>query len=281
MATTPNIKAVGNLSDTNFGYEEVSRVFNSGDGTGRYWTLRYRGTKNALREASLNWTQRGGKVTITEDGPYADATVIFAGNPQDPNNPQTVDPAQEEPSTRFEFRTEFVEASIFDLPAVIAEANRYALLAQQTQAEYYYQIRLASEDPRNNKLPPQLTTPLTPLAEQLVVRLAAGRDSFQTSRVSLTRISSFSALNGLPATPPIIPVVYSGLQLAASNGFPLSVRAAMPQPPIQPELTPAGSAWSWLKTNDSTSLIVKTNQVERNETWTFAAWDLLIYPYFA
>ena len=39
-----------------------------------------------------------------------------------------------------------------------------------------------------------------------------------------------------------------------------------------------GTVWSWLKTNDSTSLIIKTNQVERNETWTFAAWDLFAYP---
>jgi hypothetical protein len=25
--------------------------------------------------------------------------------------------------------------------------------------------------------------------------------------------------------------------------------------------------------------MIKTNQVERNETWTFAAWDLFAYPY--
>jgi len=53
----------------------------------------------------------------------------------------------------------------------------------------------------------------------------------------------------------------------------------MPRPPVDPNLTPDGTVWSWLKTNDSTSLLIKTNQVERNETWTFAAWDLFAYPY--
>jgi hypothetical protein len=113
----------------------------------------------------------------------------------------------------------------------------------------------------------------------LVKRLARGQTSFQTHRVSLTRISSYSSLNGLPATPPIISAVYDGPNIANLNGFPTSVRNAMPRPPSNPNLTPEGTAWSWLKTNDSTSLTIKTNQVERNETWTFAAWDLFAYPY--
>ena len=118
-----------------------------------------------------------------------------------------------------------------------------------------------------------------PLAYQLVKKFARGQTSFQTSRCSLTRISSYSALNGLPATPPIISAVYDGVNLANLNGFPISVRSVMPRPPSNPNLTPSGTAWAWLKTNDSTSLTIKTNQVERNETWTFAAWDLFAYPY--
>jgi hypothetical protein len=66
--------------------------------------------------------------------------------------------------------------------------------------------------------------------------------------------------------------------LAARNAFPDVVRTMMPRAPIDPNLTPDNTVWSWLKTNDSTSLIIKTNQVERNETWTFAAWDLFAYP---
>jgi len=253
-------------------YIEVSRQYNNGDGTGRYITYKYRGSKDALRAASADWVAAGGKYQINEDGPYSEATVTFAGSQIDPNAPLSpVDPFQEEPTTRFEFRTEYIDASLFELPYVRAEAKKYI-----SDEEYFSAVKLAGEDPKNNKLP--MPEGQFPLAYQLIKRLARGQTSFQTSRVSLTRVSSFSARNGLPATPPIISSIYTGEVLAARNGFPDSVKTMMPKPPADPNLTPDGTVWSWLKTNDSTSLIIKTNQVERNETWTFAAWDLFAYP---
>jgi len=254
-------------------YTEVSRQYHNGDGTGRYITYKYRGSKDALRAASADWVAAGGKYQINEDGPYSEATVTYSGSQIDPNNPLApVFPEEEEPSTRFEFRTEYIDASLFALPYVRAEAKKYI-----EEEAYFSLVKLAGEDPKNNKLP--MPKDQFPLAYELVKRLARGQDSFQTSRVSLTRISSFSARNGLPATPPIISAVYSGEILANRNGFPESVRLVMPRPPVDPNLTPDGTVWSWLKTNDSTSLLIKTNQVERNETWTFAAWDLFAYPY--
>jgi hypothetical protein len=255
------------------GYIEVSREYSGGDGTGRQITYRYRGSKDALRAASVNWVSAGGKYQISENGPYSEATVIFSGTLLDTNNPTAPrDPTEEEPNTRYEFRTEYVDASLFELPQVRAEAQK------NLDTELYFSaIKLAAEDPKNNKLP--LLESQFPIAHQLVKRLARGQTSFQTSRCSLTRISSYSALNGLPATPPIISAVYDGVQLANYNFFPASVRNVMPRPPANPNLTPEGTVWAWLKTNDSTSLTIKTNQVERNETWTFAAWDLFAYPY--
>ena len=255
------------------GYIEVSREYSGGDGTGRQITYRYRGSKDALRAASVNWVAAGGKYQISENGPYSEATVVFSGTLLDTNNPTAPrDPTEEEPNTRYEFRTEYVDASLFELPQVRAEAKKYI-----SEQEYYSAVKLAGEDPKNNKLP--MPESQFPLAYQLTKRLSRGQTSFQTSRVSLTRISSYSALNGLPATPPIISAVYSGPFLANFNFFPASVRNVMPRPPADPNLTPDGTVWAWLKTNDSTSLTIKTNQVERNETWTFAAWDLFAYPY--
>jgi len=261
------------LSLTGSGYIEVSREYSGGDGTGRQITYRYRGSKDALRIASASWVLAGGKYQITENGPYSEATVVYSGTLLDTNNPTAPrDPTEEEPNTRYEFRTEYVDASLFELPQVRAEAKKYI-----SEQEYYSAVKLAGEDPKNNKLP--MPESQFPLAYQLTKRLSRGQTSFQTSRVSLTRISSYSALNGLPATPPIISAVYSGPFLANFNFFPASVRNVMPRPPADPNLTPDGTVWAWLKTNDSTSLTIKTNQVERNETWTFAAWDLFAYPY--
>ena len=261
------------LSNVNSGYIEVSREYSGGDGTGRQITYRYRGSKDALRIASASWVTAGGKYQITENGPYSEATVIYSGTLLDTNNPTAPrDPTEEEPNTRYEFRTEYVDASLFELPQIRAEAKKYI-----SEEEYYSVVKLAGEDPKNNKLP--MPEGQFPLAYQLIRRLSRGQTSFQTSRCSLTRISSYSALNGLPATPPIISAVYSGPFLANLNFFPASVRNVMPRPPANPNLTPDGTVWAWLKTNDSTSLTIKTNQVERNETWTFAAWDLFAYPY--
>jgi hypothetical protein len=261
------------LSNVETGYIEVSREYSGGDGTGRQITYRYRGSKDALRIASASWVTAGGKYQITENGPYSEATVVYSGTLLDTNNPTAPrDPTEEEPNTRYEFRTEYVDASLFELPQVRAEAKRYI-----SEEEYYSVVKLAGEDPKNNKLP--MPESQFPLAYQLTKRLSRGQTSFQTSRCSLTRISSYSALNGLPATPPIISAVYDGPQLANYNFFPASVRNVMPRPPANLNLTPEGTVWAWLKTNDSTSLTIKTNQVERNETWTFAAWDLFAYPY--
>jgi hypothetical protein len=255
------------------GYIEVSRQYNNGDGTGRYITYTYRGSKDALRLASADWVAAGGKYQINEDGPYSTATVTFSGTNFDPNSPTTQAPIDEdEPAQRYEFRTEYVDASLFELPQVRAEARTYI-----SEEEYYSAIKASADDPKNVKLP--MPESQFPLAYQLVKKLSRGQTSFQTSRCSLSRISSYSSRNGLPATPPIISAVYDGTTLANINQFPTSVRNMMPKAPSNPNLTPSGTAWAWLKTNDSTSLIIKTNQVERNETWTFAAWDLFAYPY--
>jgi hypothetical protein len=255
------------------GYIEVSREISGGDGTGRQIIYTYRGSKDALRSASVDWVNAGGKYQIVEKGPYSEATVTFSGTNFNTNNPTGATiVSEEEPSQRYEFRTEYVDASLFELPQVRAEARNYI-----SEEEYYSAVKSSGDDPKNVKLP--MPESQFPLAYQLIKKLARGQTSFQTSRCSLTRISSYSALNGLPATPPIISAVYDGVNVANFNGFPTSVRNAMPRPPSNPNLTPSGTAWAWLKTNDSTSLTIKTNQVERNETWTFAAWDLFAYPY--
>ena len=48
------------LSNVNSGYIEISREYSGGDGTGRQVTYKYRGSKNALRDASTYWVISGG-----------------------------------------------------------------------------------------------------------------------------------------------------------------------------------------------------------------------------
>ena len=271
-------------------FVEVSREYSNGDGTGLVLTYKYRGSKDALRFASLAWVAAGGKYQISENGAYSEATVTYSGtvvpiqyateagaaSTPAPVTEQTL--TDETPSFRYEFRTEYIDASLFDLAKVRAEAKKFVETfgTGATEGDYYGAIKFAGEDPKNNKL--TFSETLFPIAAELVVKFARGQTSFQTSRVSLTRISNYSGLNGLPKSPSFIPVIYTGTFLANLNKFPSYVRLMMPKPPADPNLTPKATAWAWLKVNDSTSLVVKTNQVERNETWTFAAWDTFVYP---
>jgi hypothetical protein len=277
------------ITPTATAYIPISTEANNQEGTGLVVTYRYRGSKAALRLASYQWVAAGGKYSIVEDGPYSVATVTYSGPSAilKETNPQPITQSEllgEEPATRFEFRTEYYDASIFELPLArkeSAEWERFYSISTPpapTKADYFSRIRLAGEDPNSQSFQFEVNGTSFPVAKQLALMWARGQQSFQSHKVSLSKVSSYSALNGLPATPPIISSIYSGDYLAILNDFPDIVKAVMPKPPTTAILTPEGTTWAWLKVNDSTSLIVKTNQVERNETWTFAAWDTFVYP---
>ena len=104
------------------------------------------------------------------------------------------------------------------------------------------------------------------------------------ARVSLTRIATFSGNLGLPQVPQGIPPVYYPLSFIQIWNLPFSVSSMLPSVPVDPITgqvqAPSGTAWGWKQTNYSTSLITKTNQVEQNISWTFAPYDLDIYPFF-
>jgi hypothetical protein len=268
---TPNGPNPSNLE-----YIPVSRRFeNSGSGTGAVWTYVYRGSKDALRVQSVNWINAGCKVTIDETGPYATATVIFNGptsNPSDPiENAFVPGVGLEEGTFRYEFKTDYVELSLFSLPAVMAEANKYISVSQ-----YRYDIENAVKNGESLTMS-QLNFPL---AYKIWAKLARGQESFPVSRVSLSKVGSFSGNNGLPQIPDSMPPVYSTTALSFYYQLPTTVQRLMPRPPTNPLLQPVpGTAWGWLQTNQSTTLVEKTNQVEQTQNWTFAAWDLDIYPY--
>ena len=263
---------------SNYDYIMVSRRFeNSGSGTGAVWTYVYRGSKDALRIQSLTWVNAGCKVSIDESGPYATATVIFNGaasNPADPIETQfQVGVGLETGTFRYEFKTDYVEMSLFSLPAVMMEAAKYVSVSQ-----YRYDIENAVKNGQSLTINAQNF----PLAQKIWAKLARGQESFPVSRVSLSKVGSFSGSTGLPQIPDAMPPVYSSARLAFDYQFPVSVQRLMPRPPSNPLLQPIpGTQWGWLQMNQSTSLIEKSNQVEQTQTWTFAAWDLDIYPYYS
>ena len=273
----------GSPNPNNFEYIEVSRAYDN-NGNGRVVQLVFRGDKDTLRIASAQWVALGAKYNIREDGPYSEATVTIGGSTFDPGIPiqdQQAPPVGEIADIRYEFRTDYLDVSVFALPAVDKEAN-----STGNPNLYKFVIETAA---KNGELLSQketnLANPTTfPLANKVWQMLYRGQDTFPIARVSLTRIATFSGNLGLPQIPNGIPPVYTPESFALNWNLPFSVQQMLPKVPTDPAtgqiLAPYGTVWGWKQTNFSTSLVNKTNQVEQNISWTFAPYDTLIYPFF-
>ena len=269
MAT---IQGIPNPNDLE--YIEVSRAYDN-VGNGRVVTLVFKGSKDALRIASLQWVSLGAKYSIREDGPYSEATVTIGGTSFDPGLPiqdQTTPQVGELADIQYEFRTDYVDVSIFALPAVAREATNTG-----NPAGYKYTLETAVKN--GDPLPTNSGT----MATKVYQKLSRGEDSFPVARVSLTRIATFSGNLGLPQTPQGIPPVYTPASFATAWQLPFAVQQMLPPIPVDLNTgqiqAPAGTAWGWKQTNYSTSLVTKTNQVEQVVSWTFAPYDLDIYPF--
>jgi len=257
------------------GYIEVSRSYEN-TGSGRVVTLIFRGPKDVLRIASAQWVAIGAKYQIREDGPYSEATVTIGGSTYDPGAPiydQSAPIPGEAADIRYEFRTDYVDVSIFALPAVAKDAS-----ATGNPAGYKYVIETAVKN--GETLPAGVTS----MAQKVWQKLSRGEESFPVARVSLTRIATFSGNLGLPEIPQGIPPVYRPVSFAIAWGLPTSVQQMLPRIPTDPATgqvqAPSGTEWGWKQTNYSSSLVQKTNQVEQTISWTFAPYDLDIYPFF-
>jgi hypothetical protein len=226
----------------------------------------------------------GAKYSIREDGPYSEATITVGGPTFDPGTPiqdQAAPPVGEIADIRYEFRTDYLDVSVFALPAVDKEAN-------QTGNPNLYKTVIETAA-KNGELLSQSETnlgnPTTfPMANKVWQMLYRGQDTFPIARVSLTRIATFSGNMGLPQVPNGIPPVYTPQSFIQNWQLPFSVQQMLPRIPTDPAtgqiLAPYGTVWGWKQTNYSTSLITKTNQVEQVIAWTFAPYDTLIYPFF-
>ena len=273
----------GSPNPNNFEYIEVSRAYDN-NGNGRVVQLTFRGDKDTLRIASAQWVALGAKYSIREDGPYSEATITVGGPTFDPGTPiqdQAAPPVGEIADIRYEFRTDYLDVSVFALPAVDREAN-----STGNPNLYKTVIETAA---KNGELLSQSETNLGnattfPMANKVWQMLYRGQDTFPIARVSLTRIATFSGNLGLPQVPNGIPPVYTPQSFVQNWNLPFSVQQMLPRVPTDPAtgqiLAPYGTVWGWKQTNYSTSLITKTNQVEQVIAWTFAPYDTLIYPFF-
>jgi len=261
------------------GYIEVSRGYEN-TGSGRVVTLVFRGPKDVLRIASAQWVSLGAKYQIREDGPFSEATVTIGGSTFDPGTAiydQTAPLPGELADIRYEFRTDYIDISVFALPAVAKEADSIGDPA-------FYKKTIEETVRNGQKLTDVSPLGNLPIARRIWQKLSRGEESFPVARVSLTRIATFSGNLGLPEVPQGIPPVYRPVSFGIVWGLPTSVQSMLPRVPTDPAtgqiLAPSGTEWGWKQTNYSSSLVQKTNQVEQVISWTFAPYATDIYPFF-
>lgn len=269
----------GSPNPTALEYIEVSRGYEN-TGNGRVVTLVFRGSKDALRVASAQWVALGARYQIREDGPYSEATVTIGGSSFDPSTPisdQSAPLPGELADIRYEFRTDYVDISVFALAAVAKEADSIGDPA-------FYKKTIEETVRNGQKLTDVSPLGNLPIARRIWQKLSRGEESFPVARVSLTRVATFSGNLGLPQIPQGIPPVYRPFSFADAWRLPISVQQMLPRVPTDPAtgqiLAPSGTEWGWKQTNYSSSLVQKTNQVEQVISWTFAPYDLDIYPFF-
>lgn len=243
---------------------------------GSVYECEFVGSRDAIRLATLGWSQSGGRSRVDESGPLSKALVVWSGSNRDPANPGSTI-GIEVPVDRYEVQRDAVMVSLFELPAVIREAELYVFEsgAGATIAGYRTSIENAARN--GEPLPFGSVTNPYPIAQQLYKKLARGQDSFETFRVRFSRVRSYSPSYSGQSQLQAIPPIYRTATLVQQEGIPLAWQAKLPADP-GPEMTPSGTVWGWKVVDEATSYVPKENRFEERKGWVFAAWDSDIYP---
>ena len=261
---------LGQLGTSNYVLTRSSPSFDPQ--VGAVWEMEYVGSRDAIRIASVSWLQSGGKVRIDESGPLSTAVVVFSGarNPSDPTAPIS----NEQPTDRYELRSDRVEVSLFDLPAAQQEAARYSsgVGVGPTLPPSFYRTQIEEAARSGTELP--FSAVEFPVAAKILARLSVGQDTFPTTRLNLLRVRSFTTSYNQQQRLDPIPPIYSTSSLISLFALPTTVAAWLPADPP----APPGTAWGWLTTDNSFSYQPKLNLIEQSTAWAFAAWDTELYP---
>jgi hypothetical protein len=247
----------------------------------------YEGSRDAIRIASALWTSRGGRVNIEENGPISKATATFSGN-RNPNNPEQAafvppssgstesDANGEVPTDRFEIRSNKTEVSIFALPFVEFESLKWASDPQIGAGATTALYRKILEDAAKDGAPLPFNPVTYPVSKVVYQMLARGQETFPTTRISLSRISTYSATYSRPTRIEAFPSAYKTASLVRAFNIPLSVANALPLDP-EASVTPRDTAWAWYREDFSQSYVLKNNHVEEHTSWVFGAIDALVF----
>lgn len=244
--------------------------------TGSVYEFEYVGSRDDIRIATLAWAQTGGRIRVDESGPLSRAFVTWSGSNRNPSDPSSTI-GQEVPVDRYEVDRDSVMVSLFELPAVLAEGELFAFESGAGASLALYRSQIETAARNGDPLPFGSVANPYPIAEAVYRKLARGQDSFETSRVRLNRVRTYSATYTGQQPLQAIPPIYRTASLIQAEAIPQAVVSKLPADPPATQ-TPSGTVWGWKVVAESSTYSPKENRWEERKSWSFAAWDADIYP---
>ena len=221
-------------------------------------------TKPAIYALARPLINAGWQVEFSHVGPKWTCEAMKTG---------AEDGGAETPLTRWTYRKELLQRSIWTMPSVIEEAEAYAT-ATGNRADYKKTIEGAVSD--GDEL--SLNSATYPVAHLVYFELCRGTDSYETDYIVLSRDRIVTPDYVSKLAVGTTRVVYTTSALIASSGpaydCPADITAILPSAGSPATVT--GSTWGWRTRGNDGIYESYTRFTERSE-WVFAPWSNFLY----
>jgi hypothetical protein len=218
----------------------------------------YTGHPNAV--LSLRNSLIGANVTTQYEEEAGRATLYATWSDDNDGNNTEV------PSDHYEIAKDYVQESIWSAPQIWA----LALNDASTVSVWKSLVETAVSENKNVN-----NSGLTGYPLQIFKHYTAGTTSFETERLTLRRVRTFSLRYLGRATLDAVPKVYSVASLQSVFGIPSAITDRLP---AAPSAAPELHSWGWKRRQDSTS-ITYSGRVEEVMDWVFAPWSTVLHTF--
>lgn len=254
------------------GWQRVARRLVTNQPTGAQWEYVYEGTKANLLPLAENLDAKGARITLELRPGKSTLTALWGFDPG--SSPETGDPSTgETPAQNWEINAEPVQYSVFNLPSVAKEAEKYVTVAQY-KADLENAVKNGEAFPFSQTEYPKAYTLFT-------CYLSRGIEYWEGYRPVIRRNLSYSSTYNNRTTPErVSPTtkVYTRDALIRIFSVPATFQPRIPlepDPAVMP--LPRLSAWGWRQRTSTAGYSQMQRKWEEVSEWDFAAWPTDLY----
>lgn len=289
-----SVIAQGSTSFNYRGYNRVSKQIVTNQPAGTQWQLVHEGVWNNIVSLAGNFYNKGARCTVELKGGVCRLTSLWGSDPGDSPEDASNPAAAETPQDRFELTWEPEQISVFNLPQVIREAEKFVsvmavdpvtgkpgVLTNDGAAAYKYVLETAAR----NGSPNPIDTVSNPVADFIWRNyLSKGVEYWEGARPIVRRIREYSLtydINKPTSQVQMTTPVYSRAKLIQTFAIPANFANQIPLDPtnLPPHNTDNQKAyiWGWRFRSYSYGYDVGTRKVVESSEWDFAEWCRGLY----